>query len=203
MRKQEVNLTQISLQNGVAVSLSALPKMSKSALPDGLREEVLTRQRDFLRRQIESDPEAQLASQNAQPIHTAFRLNGKLVGTIGVNTGFSSTGIVDGGAYQRAQSMADQQGLEAEKRNDYIANQVSQALKEHYGASLEVITFDENHRPTTGELHAEMFGSAQPVFESPLEDEGTVAWMKVFAQIYSQEFGEDPFEGLDVPYDDQ
>ncbi|MCC9620569.1 hypothetical protein LPB41_02595 [Thalassospira sp. MA62] len=173
----------------------------KGGPDDAVAAEMLQRQRDFLRSQLQSDPEKQLAIQNAQPVHTAFRLNGKLVGTIGLESGFTSTGISDGGAYQQAQNAADQLGLKGTDRYDYVADQVAQALRDKYGASLDVVTYPPDERPTTGELHAEMFGGKQPVFEKPFKENDGVAYLKFFAQMYAQKFGEDPFAGLDVPFD--
>jgi Ca2+-binding RTX toxin-like protein len=185
------------------ISASKSPFKPELVVGDSDRaREMMIRQKDILRANIEYDSETQLAWQNAQEVHTAFRLNGKLVGTIGTNTGFSSTGITDGGAYQRAQSMADQQGLDGEERNNYIASQVSQALKIRYGADLEVEVFETGKRPTVGEMHTEMFGSPPSTPDTPKFNDNELAYMKFFAQLYSQNFGEDPFEGLAVPYDE-
>lgn len=168
---------------------------------DKVAEEMMVRQKDFLRRSLEFDSKAQLEWQNEQKIHTAFRLNGKLVGTMGITTGFTQTGISDRGAFVQAQAIASEKGLTGEARADFVARQVGEALKQRYGAALEVITYDPSDRPTSGELDAEMFGKSAPATEPPVPDENQIAYLKFFAQMYAQNFGEDPFAGLDVPYD--
>ncbi len=193
-------MTEYALQNGVPISLADMPRVQGGQY-DKMAEEMLQRERDFLRRKLEYDSEAQLAWQNAQPIHTAFRLNGELVGTIGVNTGFTGTKISDGGAFQRAVAFAEQTGLSGAAFADYASEKVSQALKERYGASIEVEVFDPANRPTSGEMHAEMFGAPSAPAEPAGPDENELAWMKVFAQLYAQKFGQDPFAGLEVPFE--
>lgn len=170
---------------------------------DKVAGDMLARQKDFLRQKLEQDEMSQIEWQNAQPIHTAFRLNGKLVGTIGVNTGFTSSGIPGGPcrvAYAKANAMADEKGVYGEARNDFVNKQVGDMLKESFGASFEAITYDPDDRPTSGELDAEMFGHPYEAPEKPEPTENEFAYMKVFAQMYAQKFGEDPFEGIDVPF---
>lgn len=172
----------------------------KSGLDD-VSKDMMMRQKEWLARELAHNPYEQLAAQNAQEVHTSFRLNGKLVGTIDENGGFTASGISDGGAPQRAVAYAEQTGLKGAAFADYFSQKVSQALKERYGASLEVVTYDTGDRPTVGEMHSEMFGGASPQFEGMSSDR--MAYIKHFAQTYAQAFGEDPFAGLDVPYDDQ
>ncbi|MDP2697067.1 hypothetical protein [Thalassospira sp.] len=172
----------------------------KSGLDD-FTKDLMVQQKEWLAAKLAYDGEAQRASQNAQPIHTTFRLNGKLVGMIGVNSGFTGTGISDGGAYLRAIEVAKQTGLTGEAATDYASEQVSQALKDRYGVNIEVEVFEPGNRPTTGEMHTEMFGEATSLYEGMSSD--WMAYIKHFAQTYAQTFGEDPFAGLDVPYDDQ
>ncbi|MDP2697066.1 hypothetical protein [Thalassospira sp.] len=169
--------------------------------PTEMANEMLARERDHLRAKIEYDSKAQLEWQNAQPIYSGFRLNGELVGMIGVNTGFTGSGISDGGAYQRAIEVAKQTGLTGEAFAKYATDQVSQALKARYGDRIEVEVYDTENRPTSGEMHTEMFGPPASTPDTPKFNDSELAWMKVFAQLYSQNFGEDPFAGLDVPYD--
>lgn len=191
----------ISIQNGVPISLANV-REGRITLSDELKGEMLTRERDFLRRKFEYDSEDQLAYQNAKGVHTAFRMNGELVGTINESGGFTGTRISDGGAFQRAVAYAEKTGLRGDAFADYASEKVSQALKERYGASLEIVTYDEGNRPTVGEMHAEMFGSEPSAPSAPEINDSELAWMKVFAQLYAQHFDEDPFAGLDVPYDD-
>lgn len=184
------------------VNLAQVPE-GHIGRPTKLADEMLARERDHLRAKIEYDSEAQLEWQNAQPIYSAFRLNGELVGMIGVNTGFTGTKISDGGAFQRAVAYAEQTGLTGEAFSKYATDQVSQALKARYGDSIEVEVYDTKNRPTSGEMHTEMFGPSSSTPDTPKFNDSELAWMKVFAQLYSQNFDEDPFEGLDVPYNDQ
>lgn len=160
--------------------------------------EMMVRQKDIFRAKLENNSEDQLAWQNAQPIYSAIRLNGNLVGTIGVNTGFTSTEISDGGAFRRAVAHAEKTGMGEEEFNVYATEQVSQALKARYGASIEVEVFAPDEQPTSGEMHAEMFGTAAPASASSSLSDNELSYMKFFAQLYSQQFGEDPFDGLDI-----
>tara|TARA_R110000737_G_scaffold352955_1_gene401317 strand:+ start:6280 stop:6921 length:642 start_codon:yes stop_codon:yes gene_type:complete len=194
MRK--VKMTEYQLLN--PIPMADVPFVRGEKI-DKFTEELIMRQKDFLRRILEHDGASQLEWQNAQKIHTAFRLNGKLVGTIGITTGFTRTGISDRGEYTQAQAMATEKGLTGEARADFVTRQVGEALKQRYGAALEVITFDPSARPTSGELNAEMFGKSALPTEPSVPDDGTLAYMKIFAQIYAQRFGEDPFEGIDLP----
>ena len=128
-------------------------------------------------------------------------LNGKLVATIGVNFGMTGTGITDGGAYLKAQAEATERGLYGQERDDFVNSQVVQALKERYGYALEVITYDPDKRPTAGELHAEMFGEAQPVFENSHEDQNAFSLTKYFTQLLAQAGVEDGLDGHSVPFE--
>lgn len=169
--------------------------------------EMLIRQKEMFRAQIAQNSDEQLAWQNAQPIYSAIRLNGKLVGTMGVNTGLTMTGISDGGAFRRAVAYAEKTGMSGEEFSIYATEQLSQALKARYGASIEIEVFAPDSRPTSGEMHAEMFGTATPAYDStaagsPASSESELSYMKLFAQIYAQNFGEDPFADLNKPYED-
>ena len=188
-------MTGISLQNGVAVPLANLPKGGATP-PSDLQREWLAQQKGYMQAVLRQDSGAQLAHQNAQEVHTAFRLNGELVGTIDENGGFTASGISDGGASQRAAAYAEQTGLKGAAFADYVSQEFSQALKERYGASLEVVTYNTGDRPTIGEMHTEMFG---PSSQEPQEaDPDKIAHLKFIAQLYAQTFGEDPFTGKPV-----
>jgi len=182
------------------ISMDSVPFVQNDKT-DKIAEELMERQKDFLRQKLEHDSAAQIEWQNAQPIHTTFRLNGRVVGTIGTNTGFTTTGISAHGEYLQAHAMADQKGLTGEARSDFVVQQVGEALKQRYGAAFEVITHDKNDRPTTGEVHAEMFGRPAPPPEPYKPNEDELAYMKFFAQLYAQRFGEDPFEGIEMPFE--
>ncbi len=193
-------MTGISLQNGIAMPLADLPK-GEASLPSELKDEWLAQQKGYMRAMLRQDSVAQLAIQNAREVHTAFRLNGELVGTIDENGGFTGTRISDGGAFQRAVAYAEQTGLKGDAFADYASQKVSQALKERYGASLEVVTYDAGNRPTVGEMHAEIFGSSSQ--EPPAPDPDEIAHLKFMAQLYAQTFGEDPFTGMPVSSESQ
>lgn len=160
--------------------------------------EMMVRQKEIMQAKLARDDNAQRAYQNSAEVNTAFRLNGELVGTIS-SLGFTSKGINDDGAYQRAQISADQRGLTGEDRIAFIADAVTQALQDRYGSDLAVETFGEGSRPTSGTMHEEMFGaSSNPSQPNPDE----LAYMKFFAQLYSQTFGEDPFASVIEPVGD-
>ena len=171
----------------------------KSGLDD-FTKDLMVRQKERLAAELAYNPQEQLAAQNAAEVSTAFRLNGKLVGTIS-EQGFTRTGINDNGAFDRAQAQADARGLTGEKRTTFVGEQVSAELQARYGSSLEVINYPEGQRPTSGEMHSEMFGGSSSQYEGMSSDR--MAYIKHFAQSYDQTFGENPFAGLDVPYDDQ
>jgi len=160
--------------------------------------EMMLRQKDIFRAKIANNSEDKLAWQNAQPIYSAIRLNGKLVGTLGANTGLTMTEISDGGAYRRAVAYAEKTGMNGEEFNAYATEQVSQALNARYGQSIEIEVFSPDEQPTSGEMHAEMFGTAVPATASGSLSDNELSYMKFFAQLYSQQFGEDPFDGLDM-----
>tara|TARA_R110000796_G_scaffold11478_3_gene38313 strand:- start:3568 stop:4158 length:591 start_codon:yes stop_codon:yes gene_type:complete len=171
----------------------------KSGLDD-FTKDLMVRQKEWLAKELAHNPYEQVAAQNAQEVHTAFRMNGKLVGTIDENGGFTATGISDGGASQAAVAYAEKTGLKGAAYADYLSQKLSQVFKERYGASVEVVTYETGDRPTVGEMHSEMFGGVLPQFEAMSSDR--MAYIRHFAQSYAQVFGEDPFAGLGTPYDD-
>jgi hypothetical protein len=196
--RMEAKMTAIS--SAVTIGLQNRVQTEFKSGPDEFTKDLMVREKEWLTRELAYNPYEQLAAQNAQEVHTAFRLNGKLAGTIDENGGFTGSGLSDGGASQRAVAYAEKAGLKGAAFADYVSQKVSQALKERYGASLEVVTYDTGDRPTVGEIHSEMFGGASPQYEGMSSDR--MAYIKHFAQMYGQTFGEDPFAALDVPYDD-
>lgn len=160
--------------------------------PSEQARDMMIRQKNFLLSMLNRDTDAQIAKQNAAEVHTAFRLNGKLVGVMS-ESGFTSTGIQATTAYQDTQNAADKQGLTGEERIAFVSDHVSRALKDRHGENLDVETFNAGNRPTSGDMHAEMFGAASTPTQTSSYD---MAYVKFFAQLYAQTFGDDPFAAV-------
>ncbi|HBU97257.1 MAG TPA: hypothetical protein DEF21_05030 [Thalassospira lucentensis] len=168
--------------------------------------EKFMRQKAMYTARMEHESQKQVAWQNEQPMYSAIRLNGKLVGTMGINTGLTMTGISDGGAYRRAVIYAEKTGMSHDAFTEYAAEKVSQALESRYGASIEIEVFEPDARPTVGELQAEMFGTAVPdsapasasISASDAFNDAELSCLKLFAQLCSQQAGDvDVLEELD------
>ncbi|PHS78171.1 MAG: hypothetical protein COB59_08375 [Rhodospirillaceae bacterium] len=85
----------------------------------------------------------QIAKQNADPIHTVFRANGKIVAFMGTNTGVTSTnglGRVDWGASQ-----------------EETAQNIKDRLTKLYG-NIQMETYSAESGVTVGMAGDEMFG---------------------------------------------
>ena len=102
---------------------------------------------------------AQIAKQRAEPAHTVYKVGGKVI-AMHQHNGFTTFGSsADGGASTQAKKAGAAQGLTGEALNTFVADAITAALKQKYGAALQVETYrDPATAPSSGAIEDAMFG---------------------------------------------
>lgn len=102
---------------------------------------------------------AQIAKQRAEPVHTVYKVGGKIIAKHQHNGWTTFAANADGGASTQAKKAGAAQGLTGEALNTFVADAITASLKQKYGAALQVETYrDPATAPSSGAIEDAMFG---------------------------------------------
>ena len=141
------------LKNQTPIDLKDHPELLKRTL------EAVTHVVESMRTPAEMA--AQKAKQDAVEAHSVYRVNGDIV-AVHYQDGTSSMRNDAAGARGDAEKIGRAAGLSGDALNDFVAAQMTQALRQQYGSALTVEQYEPGSAPKRIDLAHEMNGGAIP-----------------------------------------